>query len=595
MNNHSVTGVIFDLYNKIGPRFNLLIFTTVVMAFTDSFRMVAAFSLFPFFGIGSHEENIEKTKFIWDVIPFQYNLESISFLVFLFFVFHALIVVLYSWLQTSYVNYYVFLWRNEIIAAVCKAKWKFFLSTPQGDINNALSQETIKLEESGRQIIQAVSNGLVGSFYILTAAFFSIKITLVLICVGGIIFVINHFLSAGIAHNSKLTVSGNSLMMRVASEFLSNIKMIKASAAGGGVRKSLKVALDKIFRHSRMAQFLPFLTRASSELMALVTVVSSLLAIKFFKIDVPSETILVVMFLFSRAYGKVANTLVSLQRVRATIGSFNFLQDLIGKLNENEEIINEDKEQFDFETLYQGIKLENITVCHEKRPVLKNVSLEIPAGKTVAFVGPSGAGKTTLVDALLCLVPVNKGKVLIDGRLLADSNLDSWRQRTAYVSQNVTMFSGSVRDNICFFTPKVGEDEMIIAAKQAQAHDFISHMVNGYDTTIGEVGMQLSGGQRQRLALTRALLSNPALLILDEATSALDSASEIKVMDTISQLHGEKTIVIVAHRLSTIKNADIIFVLDDGELVEEGTWEELRQMDGLFNSLWKMQSNETDC
>ena len=222
-------------------------------------------------------------------------------------------------------------------------------------------------------------------------------------------------------------------------------------------------------------------------------------------------------------------------------------------------------------------------------PVLSNVTFDIPAGKSVALVGPSGSGKTTICSLLPRFYDVTGGRVMIDGKDVRDLTLESLRNQIGLVQQDVYLFVGTVFDNIRYGKPDATREEVIEAAKNANAHDFIMSLPNGYETDIGQRGIKLSGGQKQRLSIARVFLKNPPILIFDEATSALDNESEKVVQDSLEKLAKNRTTFVIAHRLSTIKNAQRILVLTEEGIAEEGTHEELLEKGGVYEKLYQMQ------
>lgn len=223
-------------------------------------------------------------------------------------------------------------------------------------------------------------------------------------------------------------------------------------------------------------------------------------------------------------------------------------------------------------------------------PVIRDLTIGIEAGETIGIVGATGAGKSTLVKLLLRFYDVNTGKILLDGYDLRDLIITDLRKLIGFVSQDVFLFHGTVRENISYGTFNATDEEIIHAAKIAEAHDFISELAKGYDTVVGERGQKLSGGQRQRISLARAVLKDPPVLILDEATSSVDNETEAAIQRSMERIAVGRTTIIIAHRLSTIRNADTIFVLERGQLKEQGTHEELLSMDGIYASLWKVQT-----
>ena len=239
------------------------------------------------------------------------------------------------------------------------------------------------------------------------------------------------------------------------------------------------------------------------------------------------------------------------------------------------------------------IKFDNITFAYnERQPIIENLSLDIPAGNTVAIVGSTGSGKSTIVKLLLRFYEINSGTINIDGIDIKDINLTDLRKSIGLVSQDVFLFHGTVKDNIAYGKNTSTETEVIEAAKIAEAHQFISNLPQGYNTIVGERGQKLSGGQRQRIAIARAVLKNPPILILDEATSAVDNETEAAIARSLEKITQNRTTIAIAHRLSTIRNADCIYVLEYGKIVERGTHEELLAIDNIYANLWRVQTGD---
>ncbi len=237
-----------------------------------------------------------------------------------------------------------------------------------------------------------------------------------------------------------------------------------------------------------------------------------------------------------------------------------------------------------------GIKLKDLQFSYVTgQAALADLSFDVPAGKTVALVGPSGAGKSTILNLIPRFYDVDNGRIAIDGTDVQDVTFESLRGAMALVSQEITLFDDTIRANIAYGRPDASEDEIIEAAKNAAAHDFIMEMPVGYDTYVGERGTKVSGGQRQRLAIARAMLKNAPILLLDEATSALDTESERHVQSALTELMHGRTTLVIAHRLSTVMDADLIHVINQGKLVESGSHTELIAQDGIYARLYQLQ------
>ena len=258
------------------------------------------------------------------------------------------------------------------------------------------------------------------------------------------------------------------------------------------------------------------------------------------------------------------------------------------KENENAKILTDVEGEIEF---------KNVSFSYDKtKEVLDNVTLKIQKGKKLALVGPSGGGKTTICHLLpnFYQLEENGGDILIDGKNIKDLTLESVRKNIGIVQQDVFLFAGTIKDNILYGKPDATEQEIIEAAKKANIHDYIITLKNGYDTQIGERGVKLSGGQKQRISIARVFLKNPAILILDEATSALDNTTEVHIQEALDELCKGRTTLVVAHRLSTIRNADEIVVVIGGKIEERGTHEELIEKGGTYKDLYALQFRDND-
>lgn len=242
-----------------------------------------------------------------------------------------------------------------------------------------------------------------------------------------------------------------------------------------------------------------------------------------------------------------------------------------------------------------NVTVENLWFSYEgQKNILKGISFTVDAGKTVALVGPSGAGKTTLLNLLPRFYDPQQGTIYVDGKHIQQITFKSLREHISIVPQEVHLFGTTIRENILYGKLDATENEIIQAAKDANAHEFILQTENGYNSLIGEKGIKLSGGQRQRLAIARAILKNPAILLLDEATSSLDSESEAQVQDALARLMKNRTSFVIAHRLSTVQHADQILVLDKGQITERGTHDQLIKQHGLYSHLYELQFRDLD-
>ena len=284
-------------------------------------------------------------------------------------------------------------------------------------------------------------------------------------------------------------------------------------------------------------------------------------------------------------------------------GLGNFYTELLGAIGATERIreILQDEQEINVQGIDQipdapvkgHIEYKNVRFRYPTRPdieVLKGMSFKVEPGQKVALVGTSGAGKSTIVQLLLRFYGIDEGDILVDGKSISGFDMTAYRRNMAIVPQEVILFGGSIKENILYGNPNASEDEIIKAAQQANAWEFIQSFPEGLDTLVGERGVKLSGGQRQRIAIARAILKDPAILLLDEATSSLDAESEKVVQEALGKLMEGRTSIIIAHRLATIRDVDQIFVIENGQIIEQGTHTELSQREeGAYNTLAKLQ------
>ncbi|WP_435334737.1 ABC transporter ATP-binding protein [Haloarchaeobius sp. TZWWS8] len=284
-------------------------------------------------------------------------------------------------------------------------------------------------------------------------------------------------------------------------------------------------------------------------------------------------------------FGMIINML---QRAQASAERIFGLMDEPSRIEEDPDA--DDLVVEDGHVVYDGVTFG----YDEEETIVEDISFEVDGGETLALVGPTGAGKSTVLKLLLRMYDVDEGAIEIDGQDLRDVTIPSLRRRIGYVSQDTFLFYGTVEENITYGTFDASREAVVEAAKMAEAHDFIQNLPDGYDTEVGERGVKLSGGQRQRLSIARAILKDPDILVLDEATSDVDTETEMLIQRSIDELAAERTTFAIAHRLSTIKDADQILVLEDGRIAEAGTHAELLENDDLYAHLWGVQAGEID-
>lgn len=420
----------------------------------------------------------------------------------------------------------------------------------------------------------------------------SIKFTLLMYVVIAVFSVVVYVLSNKIINPSAKRVQiAYTNITTLFSESFSGIRQIKLFDTYrywfDKLKKELTVARKQQFTYTAPAYF-------SSHLILSVGSLSTILAIIYAKLYMPDDFIKI----FPIIIVYVGALMRLMPSVKEIAHQWMGLKGLAPRIRITYETLADtrydtDDGGKDFPGLTGAMKLNNVSFSYPTREnVLKNININIPRNTTVAIVGESGSGKSTLADLLLRLYGPSSGQVLIDGVDYQDYSRSSWLYRLSMVSQDTFIFHASVRDNIRIGKLDATDGEIVGAAKIANAHQFIMELPEQYDTIVGDRGITLSGGQCQRIAIARAVIKNPEILILDEATSSLDNISEKAIQDSLREVEKNRTTIIIAHRLSTIEHADRIFVMKQGEIVEEGTHVELLGKNGYYNALYQREKGE---
>lgn len=475
--------------------------------------------------------------------------------------------------------------QASVIAGLEHASYPFFLDHKTGHLANLLTNETTRFSASFRTFAQVLVTLIYAIIYLPTIVTLEHEISIVIAIAGLVAIVVARPL---LAKTKQLSVGVSDQTSALSSEmvqFVQSFPYLKATASIAGVRRHVVDRINQLAGlHLRMG-VRTAIVAGLKEPLAVIAILSYL----FYKIEVLDgslASVVVVAVLLYRVLGQLLELPVSMQRLHQLIGGVHFVVEF----DERIRAAREHDGSRQIEKIHGDIVLSGVSFRHGQVPVLNNISMTIAHHKTIGIVGESGAGKTTLFHLLTGLLTPTEGAITIDDCEYSDISRQSLRRLIGYVPQEPVLFNDSVANNLSLWRGDFNDPDcqraIEAAAKAAHCDEFIARMPDGYETVVGERGMRLSGGQRQRLAIARELYKDPELLIFDEATSALDSAAEGIIQQSIDQLRGERTVVVIAHRLSTVRNCDDIYVFSSGQIIEHGAFDELFHLPGsLFRSM----------
>ncbi len=461
--------------------------------------------------------------------------------------------------------------RERLYRAISRTSWLFFSRSRSSEFTHALTVEVERVGAATYHLLHVMASTIVALVYLVIAAKLSPVMTgLVVACGGGLLLWMKGRTRSAHAAGEGVSQAMASLFAAV-TEHLGGMKTAKSYGAEDRHAEVFSTLTERV-RHMYLR-----IVRNQADVkywfdLGAVVVLSLFVYLSFEVLVLSTAEVLVLLFLFVRLMPRFSGILEGVQSFAATVPAFA----LVGEMQARCEAAAEPRAQrTEPIELLEAIHLDRVSFKYDERPVIRDLELTIHAGGTTAIVGPSGAGKSTVADLVMGLILPDEGRVLVDGTPLDAERMRAWRAQIGYVPQDTFLFHNTVRANLLWARPEATDEEVTRAVRAAAAKEFISKLPMGLDTVVGDRGVQLSGGERQRLALARALLRQPTLLILDEATSALDSENELRIQQAIEELHGVTTILVISHRLSAIRGADVIHVLEEGQVIESASWETL--------------------
>jgi ABC-type multidrug transport system fused ATPase/permease subunit len=480
--------------------------------------------------------------------------------------------------------------RRELFSKIIQLPVGFFTNERKGDIMSRMTNDVTAVEQSITSLMELLfSTPITVIFYFVVLFMISAKLFLFLLVLLPIAGLVIGRISKSLKKNTKTTQEKLGNMLSIIEETLGGLRIVKAFRAEKNRNDAFEFENKHLFNLNNHIAARRELASPMSEFLG----ISILSVIIWFggnmALSTPAQLEPGTFIVFISMFYFLINPLKALSQIFYNLHQGKASLDRINMILQAENSIVDKADAKSISSFNESIEFRNVSFSYEGKDVLKNINLKILKGQTVAIVGASGAGKSTLVDLIPRFHDVDSGEILLDGTNIKDFKIDALRKLMGIVSQEPILFNDSIANNISLGAENAEMNDIEHAGKIANAHEFIIHKEDGYQAIAGDRGTKLSGGEKQRVTIARAIFKNPPVLILDEATSSLDTVSERMVQDAINHLMQNRTSIIIAHRLSTVQNADEIIVLEQGEIKERGTHSVLMSTQGIYSKLVEMQ------
>lgn len=525
------------------------------------------------------------TSFIINGLGISGSIVSLLITVVIFFIMKAI----FRFSALAYIGYLrgrlLFEIKTHIFSHFSSLEYVEYTKKNTGDMVNLLNVQTVRGLQAFHFCAGVVMSLVSSVIYFIVAALISIRFGLMVVIGGGFIMLFMSLVNKTILSISRNYTREGGILAKLVIQTMTGFKYLLATDQISSIKPKVSESINNLASSTSRLSIASAFSSSLLEPVSVIFIVSIVfIQVNFF--NLPIEPILISLLLFYKGLSSVSSIQENYQQALTHIGAIESIVEETGS-----KVSTSKSKKPHIHKINKLISLKNInfTYAKESKKIIDNLSIEIPAKKIVAIVGESGSGKTTLVDIIIGIISKQKGDIYIDDVKIEDIDKNSWRQLIGYVSQDEFVFDDTVANNITFWEGDWKEDEYLherikLALKKSDLYETIKSLPNGLDTVIGDRGALLSGGQKQRLFIAREIFRSPELLIFDEATSALDYNSENSISEAINNMRGSVTIIIIAHRLKTIKSADIIYVLKDGKIEEQGSYQELLKNDGGYIS-----------
>lgn len=561
-----------------------VLLTNIVIGLTQGAGLILLLPLIQILGPAANSDNniSQAISGFFESVNLEISVYSI---VAIYIVIISLIVLLRQYqrvLSSKITQNYISHLRTKLFNHISNASWAFILNQKRSALFHSLTQDISKVGVTSFNMLNIISSSIIILINVLVAVLIDPFFTLITVAFSVILSYLSKPFMEKALDQGVLSRNYHKDIYTGVNEMLQGLKNVKSHNLEQDVQQNFADKSQNMVQHVIAFSRTQASTAAFHGILSAITLGAYfLLSVQLLKIPIASLVVLVIIF--ARLVPKFTGLVGSWQKVRNAMPAFEGLDNLMKEAEENKEIHSNKRDK---PTFSDSLQLSNVSYQYPGAFQLKEVSLQIKYGTVVALAGISGSGKTTIADLISGLIKPDSGEIIIDGNTLKDSGFQHWRTSLSYVTQEPYFFNGTVKENLLLgCSGKISDEEIWKTLEDCLLADRIRKSDSGINAVIGEQGLKLSGGERQRLAIARALLRKPSLLLLDEATSALDYENENKILKTIFKQKAKLTVVIIAHRLSTLKNVDEIFVLHNGTLAEKGNWNELMQQPGKLKSL----------
>lgn len=538
---------------------------------------------------GDQENNSRLSNIInwgFDLVSVTPDITAILIALIIFFILRAALLIGQSWYQARILSHHLIEMRSEFIKTVSKTDYQYLNSQDSGVLSNVMSGEITRVNSALAQLLNLMVRATTAIVYIALALLVAPVVTIFLCVLAFPVLVLMLYLNRITTRASLQQTDGSNRQQSFFLEAIRNIKHLKATGRDAIVIRRVLLEVKRVGDSFRKLTFLQGATNAGLEPIIVIVLASVI----YFFTEIRGADVLEILFLlfvFRTAAVNMVATQPAYRKFISAAGSMKAYGEFRANILANRE---KDTSDNPSPVIGHGFEMREVSYTYpgQKSPALNNISALIPSNSTVAFVGMSGSGKTTAANIIASLLKPSSGLVYVGGTPYESININQLRRKIGYVTQESVVFNASLEDNITLWDGEPNSQKISDVVSKIGINKMIR--TNPNNETLGDAGTSLSGGERQRLAIARELYWDTDILILDEATSSIDSVLEKQISQIIDSQRGTKTIIVIAHRLATIQNADLIFVFNGGNIVESGTFNELADGDGLFSNMVKMQS-----